>query len=661
MQTASVWGTWTTRHDLEAISASEGAGQVVGEAQLTRNLGQVIPYDGTSVVTVTALDIVGQFVRILVEDDGGDISISYTSQGGNARFFTGFALWHGVVQSSTTADQGTRLGMQRFNCLGLAAVLGQLVLADGLAARVGAVGDGPSNLYELHRLPAFNRTAGKDRRSTIAYINGTDQAYVHELSGSGAVIWTAKDILDLVLIKWGNGGFYPSFSDASALTWSVSDPDNCLVYEVTDLNLDRSTVLDAVNTIISARRGMTWRLAVSGNTATIVVSSITPTAINQLPAAPTPATVAATTAWVDSVTITTDVSACYDLIEIVGDRPWVGLTVCYDPAAAADPAETALDTGWDGENTTDPISGLTVPDPRWMSRFEFRGDWTGCQYGGGAGLRHSLTVAGSGAMTGARTWDALYTAQPQSLELTRELPCGELFDAVVDGYPRQMPVVVMKSGSNYLRVSKGAEIIDRELGVSIENHPPALRVGTGQQDQGFVASILEPSTADGQLLVTIGLREAAPIRMRWVRPGAKPRELPRILSVPMPELQYHAVLAGTVTGVNAAGTALVTTATDLVLRDDTAAGLDYLDLLVAYYSVPAVTATWRDRGIVERGSTLVPGRYITALTLGDGSGSSETVAIGAVLTRRAWVFSPLSEVGTIYSTERVMPDIEAVR
>jgi hypothetical protein len=658
VQTASVWGTWTTRPEIEALDASEGAGQVVGTATLTRNLGSVIPADGNTAITVTALDLVGQFVRLVIEAAGGDLTISYTSQAGNARSLTGFALWHGVCTATSTVDQGSKQGVQNIACLGLASILGQLVLSDGLAVRVDAPGSGAGNLYDLHRLPAFNRRNGSDRSAAVAVVNGTaGTAYVHDLEGTVTSYWNARQILDLVLLKWANGGTFPTFAASGALSWALSDPDGCLDYIVTDLNLDRASILDCINTLANARRGLTWRLSVSGNVATIVVSSISAAAIGDLPAAPSPAVVTATSVWIDSVAITTDASATYDIIEVVGDRPWIGLTLGYEISPTT-PADVALTAGWDGEFTTNPVNSATIRDPQWFSRFQLRGDWLGNNHDGSTGLRHSLTVAGDGSMSGARAYSSTVTAQPQSLELTRELPCAELFRDDPETYPRQLPVVVVKSGSYTENLSVPADITARGIGVSVENEPPAVRVGSGEQDQGYIASWIVG--AGDQLLVTVGLREAAPLRLRWKRSGSGPRDVPRVLSVPMPEFQYHAVKANTVTGVNDAGTALVTLTADLVVRDDTVRAQQTLDLLVAYYSVPAVTATWRERGTIERGTTLVPGRYVTSITLGDGV-ATESVAIGAVLTRRAWVFSPLDQVGTIYSTERVIPDIEAVR
>lgn len=653
IRVATTWGTWTVLVGWQAASASEGAGQICGDAILVREVGQVIPPKGNAPITRTADYILGQYVQILLADAGGDISTSYTDENGASVSFTGYAIWHGTAMSSQLADEGPLAGRLTVQAVGLAGVLGQLVVTNGWEQREGASGVGPSNVVNLHHLPPFNRRGGMDRSTSQVVVDGSSTlSYVHR-RGTAASRWTAAQILDYVLKIAARGGVYDAFNHYGPV-WTVSDTQGCLAYEPVDVDLNGRSVLDIINTLVSARRGLTWRLAFSAGQPVITVSSAAASAVTvgayTLPAAPSQASVDLTGISPKDVRLVVDTSAQYDVIELVGDRPWVGLTLRADGSATPAAGIALAARNWDQVSAG------------WQDTYyracTLNQAWLGTQDASTTvGLRQRLTVAGDGSMDGSRTYDTAEGSwQPEALTFTADLPCARGFTTqAVD--PRQQAVLVLVAGSLAVELTN---TIDSEIkvpvprmAVQVTEGPAGVTVGSSVDDGYYIYDWI--LTGGGYMLVTLGVREAAPLKVRWVRPsGQWPRDLPRVLSVVDTGYQQELVLAGTVTGIT--GSTVNRTGSLITMRDDVPQMRQALALLRAYYQDPAVTLGWTDRGSIDRGTTYVPGRLLASATLGAG-----VTTINAVITRRAWQFEPLGQVGTTYATERVVPDVEALR
>ena len=652
VRTATTWGSWSVAVGWQAAGASEGAGQVCGDAQLVRELGRVIPLGGASAITRSVEDLLGRYLQVLLIDPAGDTTATWTDELGVERSATGWALWWGSAVSATLADDGALAGRQVVQGVGLVNLLAQLYVTNGWEQREGAAGVGPSNVVNLHHLPPFNRRGGMDRSATTVVVDGIGTtSYVHR-RGNPVNAWTAAQILDYVLKLAARGQYYDAFT-VRGPTWTVSDPQGCLAYTPIDLDLDGRSVLEVVNTLVNPRRGLTWSVVMTGGQPVITVASTAASAITvgsyTLPAAPSPATPDLTGVAPADVTLAVDTSATYDVIELVGDRPWVGITVRFTTPTSP-PASSALAARlWDLTST--------VEGERAYRAFTFNQAWTGTQDASTtAGLRQRLAVAGDGGMDGTRTYDTAQGSwQPEALTLVGELPILLGWsNASTD--QRQPPVAVMV-GSGLavdLTLPPAGDASQPQLALTIEDQPPGLLLGSGLDDAQQIKDWFD---GGAYLLVSLGVREPAPLKVRWVRDQAQwPRDLPRVLSVRNPAYQQEVVLAGTVTGVASDGVTVQRLGTDQVLRDDVPAMRQALALLRACYAEPARTLSWTERGTIDRGTTLRPGRLVASATLGTG-----VTTIGAVITRRSWTFEPLGSVGTTYQTERVQPDLEAIR
>jgi hypothetical protein len=128
------------------------------------------------------------------------------------------------------------------------------------------------------------------------------------------------------------------------------------------------------------------------------------------------------------------------------------------------------------------------------------------------------------------------------------------------------------------------------------------------------------------------------------------------MAIHLPGCEYWRVLNGTVTGVSSGS--LTTASSTQVIRDDRPTMQAALAFLRAYYGEPARALRWTDQGTIEHAygsGAAAPGALVTTATLGTGS-----TTINAVVTRRTWRLDE-DGYGTSYDTDRIVPDIEAIR
>jgi hypothetical protein len=171
--------------------------------------------------------------------------------------------------------------------------------------------------------------------------------------------------------------------------------------------------------------------------------------------------------------------------------------------------------------------------------------------------------------------------------------------------------------------------------------------------------VLETS---GVLVVTLGMREPDPLVISWTRASASwPRTSPRTLAVHMPNAEQWVMLRGTVTGISGGGSegaTLATQASESTIRDDLPLMQSWLAFLRAYFGEPSRALRWSNIGAIEHSygsGAASPGALVTTATLGTGS-----TTINATVTRRTWRLDE-SGFGTSYDTDRIVPDIEAIR
>jgi hypothetical protein len=642
VQTSPDFSTWTTRDDVRCATASEGAGQIVGSAELHRRIGVVREPGATgspaSVAPLTG--IVGAWVRILVESLGGSITV------GDVDYEP---IWWGMIDAEKRSDYGGGVGQQTWACSGLAAHLGRVRLMHGYTKAIAVSGAVVAE-YVL-RIPTFNAPESGGRSSSTYTVNG-QSVYVFDFAGSTP--WTAKQILDNLMAshaQWES----PAGTFLGDLSWELS-AGTLLDYVPPTIDLNGQSLLDAINALISPRRGLTWSLGVSGSTATITVRSVAAATIGDLPAATATATPDLTGLWISDVELLEDQSDTVDRIDVLGARPWVSCTLAFDPAGP--PAEEgSLQPDWTITQENDWALGAgTSQDNVWRS-FRLGIRWNGNIFDstGNYGLRQQLELSGSD-FTGGRTYDSAVDFPPGVHEITAELPCGSGFTDLPSG-PRQAAFSMWRpSGSTVWQRQDGTSNRTVHRTLAVEEYPPAIHLGDTSASQQ-IANKRNLET-DGILAVTVGMREPDPLCVSWTRSSASwPRSAPRQLVVQIPTAEQWVLLSGTIIGVTVGTSAgeLIKQDGDLFIRNDLSRLEEALSFLRAYYAEPARSLSWTDRGTIDAGATLAPGVLITTATLGTG-----TATINAVVTRRRWTFTA-DGFGTAYDTQRIVPDVEAIR
>lgn len=652
VQTSADFSTWTTQTSIRCNECSEGAGQVVGAASLVRFIGTVREPGATGdpAAQTPLTGLVGKWVRVLIEESGGSITISSVDYN---------ALWYGIIDAERLVDTGGGTGQQSWVCSGLAAHLARTALTNGWTE---AIGSGGSTVADyILRVPTFNAPDGGGRSTATYTIDGGTRVVFDYFSG---IKWTAAQILQTLLSSHGRWDD-PAGAFVGGVTWALS-AGSLLDWEAPTLDINGMSLLDAINALISPRRGLTWRLTVSGSTATINVRSISLTDITvgstTLPAATDTATPDLTGLWIQGVELTQDQSATYDVINVIGARPWVGVSLAYDPANATAEAKSLI-AGWDsGDATTWATAAGPTTDAVWRT-FKLNPEWDGRNYGSATyGLRQDLAISGSD-FTGARLYDSAIDFPPGVMKLEGELPCSAGLGSDLTG-PRQECMAFWKPNGSSIWCDLQAERARWSRNVTVEDYPPAIHLGSPSRaksgsEQQVNKMVLETG---GVLVVTLGMREPDPLIVSWTRSsGSWPRTSPRTLSVHMPNAEQWVMLAGTVTGISGGGSqgaGLETQAAESIIRNDLPLMQSWLAFLQAYFGEPARALRWTNIGAIEHAygsSAAAPGALVTTATLGTGA-----TTINATVTRRTWRLDE-SSYGTSYDTDRIVPDIEAIR
>ena len=643
---------WTTRPDLEFLGGDEGAGQVVGSAEFEQVYGPTIDERELRATVSSPLSgLNGYYVRVLASDSTGGISIGATSY---------LPVFHGQI-TATIRDSGGGgaggPGRLILSAVGLVSVLDQLTIQRGYE-----VSSGISSPVDPGYCPIFNALLRGDRSASQFSIGGTS-VYIHSRARtSGARSrWTARQILQLLLAGHANPALPPDFTTASDITWTLGGQVTALDYEPDRLDLHGYTVLEAINALINPRRGLTWRLVVSGATATITVRSLAPSAITvgsyTLPAADTTTSLTfdGSDPFLAELSITEDASNVYDGIYVVGDFPRVMLSLEWLRAGGGSLVDGwSTVVGWDSL-TADP------DDPAWR-RFVIASDYNGYQLDLSStdGLRHFLTYTtgtdaayGRGGYTGERSYLSGGSPEPapsaSALVFDQTLPIP-LDTDTTDVTAERAPLVIRDEGS-----SSYVDLSDR-LAMRVDQDPPGFTLGASPRDVGaeiadwFASGVSSPAV---RLIFTVAIREPRPLQVSWLRPRSDwPRDLPRIRTIHMPEVQQWVGLKGTVTGTT--GSALTTLATDTTYRDDIATLRAALALARPWYTTPGYTVSWIDRGRIEAGTTKAPGALLTSV-----SADGDTITPNAGITRRRWVRRPYG-YDTLYIAKRPDVDIEAI-
>lgn len=572
---------WTTLPFCVARKLRLMAAPAFGSADIDCHWGDLIdPNDPTADPVTDTLDV-DDLIR-LVQD--------------------GTPIFHGFV--SNVDDSDPKRAIAKADDLG--ALLARTYLTRGFEAG----GTAGLDLVDPGYLPAFNAIPGGDR-SDVPWDDGLPpgfQSYVHDRSASSFNDWTAFQIIGLLLVRAMRPDM-PGAPAATAIPWRL-DAASAGDYTPDTQDFNGLTVAAAIDKLINAKRGLAWRITVAEGFAQVLVID--------LDVAGTDLDTTADLGWKDArIQRRRD---GFDYVQVSGSRPLVGCTLWWtrgetdgalepdgwDPATADAALDAALLAG---------LAGAAYTAPEWR-RFRIRYTWDCLNYQkADVGLRSDL-VDGTGntPLNGTRRWSTT-TPPATMLEIERHLPCSPGFGDDPTG-PRQSPLVIAGVSGSW-----------QDLSQKCRPTPSGNSGGADRSDQGEAiitlgesaedaAALRDAIGADGTLLVSIGVREWAPLQCVWTADLADWSPLaPRVYHLRQPGMEEWLMLDGTVTGLDEDGLLVWLTA-DMPIRSDIAKLVKIRDQLRVRFGAIVTGATiTRDGEII---TTWLPGTKLGTLTLADG-------------------------------------------
>lgn len=633
------WGgsAWVVLPSTRCSQCRSGINAQMGSAQLSEEFG-TLRAPGTSGIVSVAASVLLRGKRVNVQTWDGAAWVD---------------LWSGIVTAETRADNGPKMGSIQWHALGMAYLLAGFKCINGFEL------DGLAQVTDrVGYLPAFNAMPGGDRSASKYSVGGVD-IYVHNRADQVAK-WTARNAIEHILQT--QTGYYDMATSSwlYGTTWAISDAKSALAYEVPETDVYGMTVADAMQAIMPASRGITWRIDYDSATdvATVVVGTSVKVSVAggtyTLPDAPDKVSIDYTGINVDGLSIAWSEEQRADIIEVIGARPWTSISVNFKPA---DASTSAFESGWSVDDETDFDADKPNADKAW-SVFVARGAWKGTQRGSTTvGLSNVLAVSGptdatygSAGLTGVRSYDsAIDAADGRTLGVERDLPTVVGFETAVVG-DRQLPVVLCNNGSAWIDLSS-TQSGSEDWQIQLSEFPLRLKLGSNREDQSILKAMID--TAAPEIVATVGVRESIPLRVSWRRPSASwARTDPRIVTAHVPDCELWTTLSGTVTGLDDAGDPVATTTTD-TMRDDRPRMRGVLALLRSLHENPIRALSWSVVGATS--TNIKPGAVIVEMTTDQG-----TEAICAVIDTVVWSFDE-DTVSTSYSATPQPPQMEFVR
>lgn len=231
---------WTWIPWLELVSATDAIAPDLGEATLKWRFGNIIqPNTGTAMYW-DFLNIGGCYIGIDIYDQYG-----------------GAPLWIGLVPEETITPWGGYVpqGEQTFTCVGLEELLRRAIVT-------GAYAQSYSGVEYIDRPMQHNKREGRTglgldgNRSPIA-INGLHYFYTPVSGGTDAAKWTHLDEANYLLGHFVN-------NSTLGPDWYLTGFTGALAQLEGVHNWENSSVFDALNSLISRRRGLARRVVTDG-------------------------------------------------------------------------------------------------------------------------------------------------------------------------------------------------------------------------------------------------------------------------------------------------------------------------------------------------------------------------------------------------------------
>lgn len=585
---------WALVQDVEPISTRRTCGNEFGSTELAMRWGEIHDPNRADTGLVRALPpiAVDDCIRLV------DSTIDAFGQ-----VIPGAERWVGVVE---TIDYG-----DPYRASVKAIDLG-ILLARTYTTRGWEVDGDATIAIDPGYLPPFNAYPAGDRTAS-AWDTGY---YIHDRRGGSTSKWTSFQVAEL-LLRRGMAADIVGAPGATAIPWRLDSASaSAGDYTVDTLDLNNRTVAECMDMLFGAKRGLTWRVTTSGGFAQVLVCD--------LAAAGTAIDSTADLAWRDPKI--QERRDGYDWVEVTGARPLVGITLWYkadhtqcplipDGWTPGSSANSALTTAAAAE-----LGGTPYDRPEWR-RWKLNPLWTGSQYdGSNAGdatksLRNLLSDPDSPAPPNGTRYHRAPIPPPAALSIERDCPAGLGFVATAAG-PRQPPVVIAGKSGTW-----------QDMSTECRPVPVAGTHSSDRSDQGSVVLMLGDTAedaialrdacgSDGYVLVTIGVREWAPLKAAWAAPLDSWSSLsPRVYALRRPQIEQHLCLAGCVTGITNATTLAVLSA-QLDTRDDVTKLQTIRDQLAVRFGRAIVGASITYQDGIE--TTWHPGAVCSSMTFVDG-------------------------------------------
>lgn len=597
---------WETIKGATANKLRRAAGNDIGSAELEMVWGE---WADPNEPEETGLDIpdppldVDDCIRLVVASyDDGEITF-------------GEPLFHGYVESIDWGD-AKRATLKVVDLAGLPA---KIYTTRGWELNYNA-----TLLSSPGYLPAFNAIPGGDRSASLW--TGTTY-YVHDRRGDGtATSWTAFQIGELLLrraMKEDLPGAPPTLNQ---LKWRM-DPASAGDYTPDTTDLNAISIGEALDKLFGARRGLTWRVTVADGYAQILVIDIS--------AGGTSLDTQDDLGWTDPVV--QDRRDGYDYILVSGSQPRVGITLWWkrgttggaiepdgwDPATA----DAALDAALEDEK-----AGKPYDRPEWR-RFRLRSAWDGSQYDGTAGgsgtigLRNALSDTATNAPPDGTREFAPGNPPPNSLTIEGQLPAGLGFTTSLVG-PRQGSVVIAGAANTWQDLSQDCPVTpicgSGDPGDRNDRGASVILLGNSAEDAD---KIRQAVGATGTLLVTVAIREWAPLQCAWAAPADSWSKLAlRKYALRRPGLEEWICLSGCITGIDDSCN-LTTLSAELDIRSDVAKLQDLTAQLAVRFgrAIVGVTITrqgeiltdWEPGDVLADITTISGRNYLVGMPLAE--------------------------------------------
>ncbi len=688
VQTASVWGAWTTVPLAVCEGADEGLNGSVGQATWTLDLGKTLRARTSTQSEPT--DYTAKWVRVCSRYRGGTPGVTTTVPTGATPDPKGATLvpcWHGEV-----IEQGIDFGSQAVSatmshtCAGIMACWEKVYFT-----RWYEVGQGFGMADPGEVLP-FNALAGGDGGGV-----GTQ-----DLNTGGGE--TAIAVHDRQRVHWDGSQYVPDLRRHTAqeiirlIVKAVSvqfpqGPKWVLGGQVTALNfigdwdLRKKNALQMFTEIVSPRWGLTFRPEVIGDTVTLRINTEVQAAtavpgIGTLPANDRQSAKTLTGKSIVRGTLRRSASAQADHLLMEAGRGWGMATFCYGPGATPAGKGMHLAKGWhDSQDATWAAANaqqrnsdaLRDVHRRFVLKHEYDGG-TFNEPNTNALLRMARKKTGL-AETGINALDDGFEVggvlpYGENLRFTRKLPFYQGTDwaelagtgAVVDlrPTPLRQPEGPLVFG---LKVTGGLFTytdFTHKWDVQVEEDAAAITLGKDATDAAEIRNWL---ASGGYLLFTVGIESALPWRVSYRRAQAdRPRDMERTQMLYFPEILYRQCYKGTILGLSSS---TETKKAELDIRLDWEVTLGGgigrlsapLSLAQLWYRDLARSLNYEERGVLDVSTTTAPGSMITTATLPLDATRTMTETCNAVVSGRSWDFR-VDSVGTRISTDRMLPGFD---